>query len=62
MASYFIRSKAEKSSSFFMEKVHVAFVHAIVDGGLDVKDVQMFIDNFAEAVHLRFSSERAGSM
>ena len=31
------------------QKIHVAFVHAIVDGGLDVKNVQMLIDNLAQA-------------
>jgi hypothetical protein len=37
-------------------------VHAIVDGGLDVKDVQVLVDDLAEPVTLWFSSERAGSM
>ena len=31
----------------FQQKIHVAFVHAIVDGGFDVKHVEVLINNLA---------------
>ncbi len=34
------------------QEVHVASVHAIVDGRFDVKDVQLFVDNLAQPVDL----------
>ena len=34
------------------QEIHVAFVHAIVDGGLDMKDVQLLINDLAESPNL----------
>ena len=31
------------------EKIHIAFVHAIIDGRLDMKDVDVLIDNLPQA-------------
>ena len=34
------------------QEIHVGAVHAIVDGGLDMKDVQVLVDDFAELMTL----------
>ena len=32
----------------FDQKIHVTLVHAIIDRGFDMKDVEMLVDDFAE--------------